>query len=151
MATKIHGIISLLLAGSAILLSLIMMFKNSTTLGVAFSGFCVIGAVAILRLFCAKCPSRKNCGHVVPGFLAEKLFKQVQPGPYTIAEIAVFVLCMGVIIMVPQYWLFKNSGAFVGYWVISFFAGIYIKKNVCTTCENNYCPSNKGFKRFFAE
>lgn len=150
MVNKFHGIFSLLLAGSAILLSLIMMFKNSTALGVTFTVFCLISTVAIIRLFCAKCSSRENCGHVFPGAIADKLFKQVKPDPYTFAEIAVFVLCMAGVIILPQFWLFKNVWAFASYWVILGFVGIYIKKNVCTTCENNYCPSNKGFKRFFA-
>jgi hypothetical protein len=148
---KFHGIFTLLLAGSAILLSLIMMFKNSTELGVAFAVFCGIGAVAIIRSVCAKCPSRDNCGHVVPGAIADTLFKQVQPGPYTIVEIAVFVFCMGVIIIVPQFWLFKNPAAFASYWVMVSVAGIFIKMNVCTKCENNFCPANKKFNKFFAE
>jgi hypothetical protein len=151
MVNKFHGIFSLLLAASAILLSVMMMFKNSAVMGFAFTVFCITAAFVIISLFCAKCPSRENCGHVVPGFIADQLFKQVRPAPYTIVEIVAFVLCMGVVIIVPQFWLLKNMAAFTGYWLILCFAGISIKKNVCTTCENNFCPSNKKFKRFFAE
>jgi hypothetical protein len=66
MVNKLHGIISLLLATTAILLSAIIMVENSYAWGVAFAAFCIIAAFIVIRLFCAKCPSRENCGHVVP-------------------------------------------------------------------------------------
>jgi hypothetical protein len=151
MAQKFHGVFSLIVASLAILISAIFIFKNSLVFGITFIAFCAISALAILRLFCAKCPSRDNCGHVLPGLVLKKLFRNVKLAPYSFLEIALLGICAGIVVIVPQYWVFKNMLLFIIYWAMMIFAGIDIKFAVCTTCENGYCPSNKRFKGFFRE
>jgi prepilin signal peptidase PulO-like enzyme (type II secretory pathway) len=79
------------------------------------------------------------------------LFKNVKPAPYSFLEIAIFILFIGLVVIVPQFWLYKNMPLFIIYWAMMVFAGIDIKCAVCTQCENGYCPSNKRFKGFFME
>ena len=116
-----------------------------------FAMLCGIIAITILRLFCAKCPSRNNCGHVLPGLVLKKMFKNVKPAPYSFLEIALLGICAGIVVIVPQYWVFKNMPLFIIYWTMMIFAGIDIKFAVCTQCDNGYCPSNRRFKGFFME
>jgi hypothetical protein len=151
MTKKIHGIFSFSVASAAILISAIFIFKNSLVFGITFIAFCAISALAILRLFCAKCPSRDNCGHVLPGLVLKRIFRNVKPAPYSFLEIATFVIFAGIVVIIPQFWLYKNTPLFIFYWAMMVLAVIDIKYAVCTQCENGYCPSNKRFKGFFME
>lgn len=151
MKNKIHGVFSLIIASTAILISAYFISKSSIALGTAFIILCGIIAVAILRLFCAKCPSRNNCGHVLPGLALKKLFKNVKPGPYSFVDISIFLFSVAIVVIIPQFWLYKNMPVFIVYWAMIIIAGIDIKFAVCTQCENGFCPSNRKFKGFFIE
>jgi hypothetical protein len=96
---KIHGVVSLIKPMIAIGLSAILIYKNSIMLGTLFVMFCGIISIAILRLFCAKCPSRDDCSHVLPGLALKKIFKTVKSAPNSLYEIIFFVIGAGIIII----------------------------------------------------
>ena len=49
---------------------------------------CAVGCGSIIYAYCAKCPCRANCGHVVPGKIAIALTHR-DTSPYTLLEIGV--------------------------------------------------------------
>jgi hypothetical protein len=140
MRFNFHGLLSLSFAVIAITISIVTLFKYSVLVGLIYSVFLAICSGIILRLFCAKCPSREACGHFVPGFMATKLFSKVLPGPFTAAEMISIVIILALLVGIPQYWLFKDMRLFSSYWSLLVFAGIEIRLMVCPKCKNQYCP-----------
>lgn len=58
---------------------------------------------------------------------------------------AIFVICAGIIIIIPQIWLVKNATLFLVYWTLMILSAID-KRAVCSQCEKCFCPLNKKFK-----
>jgi hypothetical protein len=141
MKPQFHGITSLLLIFAAIVLAAIAMFKVSWVLGVVYLIICGIASLAMLYAYCAKCPSRNQCGHFFPG-KAAKVFKNRQPGPYTIIELVVTGLTLVLLIGLPQLWLYRYFGLFIAFWIMTVIAVIQIRTVVCRACDNTYCPAN---------
>ncbi|MFH1194989.1 MAG: hypothetical protein V1720_04720 [bacterium] len=147
MKINFHGLFSLLLVVIAIALSIFVLFNASLIFGACYLIFCLIGGVMILRVFCAKCPGRNNCGHFFPGIITAKLFPGISPKPFTKKELLLLSLIIIVMISIPQNLLFQRIELFAAYWMILIVAGIEIKLTVCTKCKNEFCPSNPLFKR----
>jgi len=146
MKHNFHGLFSLSLIVIAISISIFTLFNYSLMLGSFYLIICFFSSLIILRVFCAKCPSRKFCGHKIPGLIAAKLFPQISANPFTIGEWFLIISIIFLIISIPQYWLFKSIGLFFTYWSILIGAGIEIKLTVCIKCKNEFCPSNPLFK-----
>ena len=146
MKINFHGLFSLLLAAAAISISIYLLFNNSLILGACYLIACLVIAGIVLRGFCAKCPSRNNCGHFFPGIITAKLFPGVTPGPFCKKELLFLSLIIVLLIGIPQYWLLMNWEFFIVYWLLLITAGIEIKLMVCAKCKNEFCPSNPLFK-----
>jgi len=140
MKTRFHGITSLVLVFAAIVLAAIAMFQVSLALGVVYLVICGTASLAMLYAYCAKCPSRQQCGHVFPGKIAG-IFKNRQSGPYTKIDLAVTGLALALLIGMPQFWLYRYFGLFIAFWVMTAIAVIQIHTFVCRACNNTYCPS----------
>ena len=141
MRIQLHGITSLGLVLAAIVLAAVVMFQVSWALGVVYLVICVAALLVILYAYCAKCICRTHCGHVFPG-KASMVFKNRQPGPYTTVEMAVTGLALLLLIGLPQAWLFRYTGSFIAFWVMTAIAVIQIRTIVCRACDNIHCPAN---------
>jgi hypothetical protein len=147
MQKNYHGLISLFLLCSAVFISVITLFNYSFLVGSLFMMLCIFSSVIVLRIFCAKCPCRKTCGHVILGRLAAKIFPEISAAPFKFYEWLILGAIGGLIIGIPQHWLIKNSILFFSYWLILVAAAIEIKLTVCPKCKNEYCPSNPLFHK----
>ncbi|MBN1563464.1 MAG: hypothetical protein JXA10_06485 [Anaerolineae bacterium] len=142
---RIHGVTSLLSVGIAVGLAAGVMFSEATALGAAYL---VLGAgsmVAIVYAYCAKCPCKAHCGHIIPGIIATRIHRT--PGPYTSAEYSVLGITLALIIGLPQIWLWQHTGLFVAFWVLTGIGLVQIRAFVCRACHNGYCPLNQGFRK----
>lgn len=146
MKLNFHGIFSLFLASIAITISIYVLINHSLLLGLCYSFFCLLCLGIILRVFCAKCPGRETCGHLIPGIIVSKLFPGVTSKPFTNKELLLLSFIIILIVGIPQYWLFRQMEFLITYWLILLSAGIEIKFTVCTKCKNEFCPSNPLFK-----
>ncbi len=142
MAGRFHGVFSLALIGVAVAVAAIALFGLSPwgTLGYLVAG--TLGMSGVLYSFCAKCPCKAHCGHVVPGKIAG-LFPR-RSGPYQRWEIAMMGVGVALILVPPFFWLWQNLPALVIF-VLLIGVGVGdITRFVCRACNNNYCPVKSG-------
>ncbi len=138
MTRQFHGVTSAGFVAIAIIIAAVAMFQASLTLGVVYLAICALGAGAIIYTYCAKCPCKANCAHVLPGKMA--LIFDRQPGPYTPTEVSVLVLAGLLLVGLPQFWLWRHTGMFIAHWMLIAVALVQVRTVVCRGCDNVYCP-----------
>lgn len=138
MGAKFHGVSSISLIGVSTLIAGGVLFQHAGLWGIGYLALAAAAAGVIVYAFCAKCVCKTHCGHVFPGKLAS-LIKRA-PGPYTNTELAALVLALGVIIGLPQIWLWRNIVVLIVYWALNIIALIQISNFVCRACDNVHCP-----------
>jgi len=106
MKRETHGVISLGLAAMAIAAASQSMFQQSIVLGVMYMFLAGLSVPVILYAFCAKCPDRERCGHVIPGKSA-KVFKGRKEEPYTASDLSLTAAALAVLFFFPR----SGSGA----------------------------------------
>ncbi|MEW5959780.1 MAG: hypothetical protein AB1801_18805 [Chloroflexota bacterium] len=138
MTKQFHGITSLGLVGIATILAAIALFQSWWVLGLGYLALAGLAGLGVIYAYCAKCPCKAHCGHVLPGKAAMAFNRK--PGPYTPTELGILVLALLVLIGLPQFWLWPYTGLFVVYWLLNAIAMVQIRGVVCRTCNNVYCP-----------
>jgi hypothetical protein len=138
MSKQFHGVTSLGGVTVATVIAAVAMFRTSWILGVVYLVVCVAASRAIIYTYCAKCPCKAHCAHVLPGKAALAIDRQ--PGPYTMVELAILAVALLVLIGLPQFWLWRHTGLFVVYWTLNAMALVQVRLVVCRTCDNVYCP-----------
>jgi hypothetical protein len=142
MKTRFHGITSLILAGVAIALGAFAMFQTAVWIGVGYLLICAIATPVVLYAYCAKCPSKTQCAHVLPG-KAAMLFKR-QPGPYSATEMIAMLVSLLLVAGLPQLVLWRSPALLIFFWVLLGVAVIQVRSVVCRACHNVNCPLNKA-------
>jgi len=138
MNTRFYGVTSLALVGIATVIAASVLFGVSWLLGGIYLILSATGAGGIIYAYCAKCPCKAHCAHVIPGKLARNINRQ--PGPYTTLEQVVVVTALVAILGLPQPWLWRSLWLFIAYWVLALVAFVEILSFVCRTCGNVHCP-----------
>jgi hypothetical protein len=139
MSTRAHGVTSISLVGIAIVIAAAVMSQVSWLLGALYLVGCLVALLGIVYAFCAKCPCRTHCAHVIFGKLATALTNR-QQGPYARGEVAVVVGALFWLLGLPQIWLWRSLVLFVAFWGLNAVAVLQIRFAVCSSCENVYCP-----------
>ena len=134
MNIRFHGVMSITLVGIAIVIALGVMFQTSLLLGLVYLAGCALAPLGIVYAFCAKCPCRGRCAHVVLGKLAVALTDR-QPGPYKPAEVAVVGLGLLWLLGLPQVWLWQKPLWFFVFWALNAVAVVQIRLAVCPACR----------------
>jgi len=142
MTKRFHGITSILLVAVAIAIAAVATFRASWVLGVVYLALCAVSLLTIVYAYCAKCPCKEHCAHVLLGKAAMAFDRQ--PGPYTATEIGALILAGLLLIGLPQCWLWRYTGLFVAFWVLNAIAVTQIRIVVCPACDNTHCPLNPG-------
>lgn len=138
MNTRFHGVTSLTFVGIAIALAAVAIFQASLWLGIGYLILCGIASFVVVYSYCAKCPCKAHCAHVLPGKAAMS-FKR-PPGPYSTAEVLLMVTALTLLIGLPQLSLWHSPVLMAAFWVLCGIAFVQIRSAVCKTCNNVYCP-----------
>jgi hypothetical protein len=138
---RIHGLTSLGLVGIAILLAAVVLFQTTIALGLLYVGIAAAVSTVVLYAFCAKCPCKAHCGHVLPGIAAKRF--QRRSGPYSTLELGAMLLALLVLFAFPQAWLWSHTTLFIAFWALSGVALVDIRRYVCRACTNSFCPLNR--------
>jgi len=141
------GAISLGAVALALAAAVQSLFQESILLGTAYLILASLSVPIVLFAFCAKCPDRGNCGHVLPGKAAVALFADRKCSAYTAGDWAMTAAGLAVLLLLPQVWLWKHPVAFVFFWVVMIPAVIGIRSGVCPSCRNVNCPGCPGRTR----
>ena len=99
------------------------------------SGVC---GVLITYVFCAKCPIKTVCAHIIPGLLA-RIWPDKQ-GPYTRWELFFTAVLFALIILPPQGFLVTEWKSGIIFWFCIIGACLCSSCYLCPDCENRFCP-----------
>lgn len=149
MKNRFTGVFSIVLVFIALLLAIYRLFSISVILGIFYLIYIIVSLILILYFYCRKCPHVINgtCRHVLFGWITARLFKAVEPSPYTSRETLFTLLPLALAILLPQYWLFQKTHLFIGFWALVLPAVIMVLTSVCKGCLNrncSLCPNRKG-------
>jgi hypothetical protein len=141
MKGNFHGIVSLILIFTSVVIALSFMLIISPGWGLGYLIVIIVAIPIILYAYCAKCLCREDaCSHVFPGRLTRMLPARKQ-GAYAFMDYVWTGLAIVVLFAFPIPWLWQNKVLFIGYWLI-FFPGLAeILFLVCRTCSNTNCPN----------
>jgi hypothetical protein len=142
-SARVHGIVSITLVLVSTFVATVAAFLTSWVLGLTYLVVCGLGLGGILFAYCAKCPCREQCGHVIPGKVVGALGQRT-PGPYTPLELVVVGLALLGLVAVPQAWLWHYPAMFMVFWAMTIIAVVQIRAFVCRACDNVYCPARAG-------
>ncbi|MEI7434175.1 MAG: hypothetical protein WCJ93_08000 [Methanomicrobiales archaeon] len=138
MSQKTYGIIALIVLIAAFLVGLYGILQYSVTAAAIY----LIGSIVVFLIFvyafCAKCPIRNNCTHVVMG-CATHLMPSRATGAYSRPDLLGTLLFFGFVALFPQYWLIRNSLLMLVFWIL-FLGNLGITHYTCCKgCGNIYC------------
>ena len=136
---KVNGITSLLFTGVSLLLGLYILWINNINLAILYLISMLIAGILIPYTYCTKCPCRNtSCAHVLPGLITH-FMPDRESESYTIFDWAIVGTLMGLLIFLPQYWLFENLLLFSIFWILIITAFLQIRLFICETCDNKKC------------
>ena len=136
---KFNGITSLLFFGMSVLIGLYILRTNSVNLAILYIVIMLATAIMIPYVYCTKCPCRKtNCAHVLPGLIT-RFMPDRDSESYTVIDWAIVMILLGLLILLPQFWLYKNILLFSIFWILSITAVLQIQFFICKTCDNKKC------------
>ena len=145
---RFHGVLSILLMAVCLFLAFFSILSVSIFCGFIYLFISVIFFLLIIYMYCTKCPNitSNTCRHIFPGLIAKSLPAKKQSN-YTYVELIITVLSFLVIVIFPQYWLWKSNILFILFWGILMLALIDVPIFICKSCLNNYCiicPNKKN-------
>ena len=144
MTARVYGVLSLVTAGAAVAIAVMIGWRQSAALGLAYAVLAMLSLVAITALFCTKCSDRDRCCHVVFGPFARVLSKELRKGEYTTAELAVTSLGLAIVFVLPLGWLWRAPLALVVFLSFLLLASIDVRRHVCPACGNGACPLSRA-------
>jgi hypothetical protein len=133
-----HGLISMTIFFAAILLGIIAIFKESSSMAISYIIFLLLGFISIIYSYCTKCAGRFHCGHIIIGKIAQQFPKRKQRA-YSKSDYAGVIIPLLIMILFPQIFLWKITWMFISFWVLSIVAVLEINKYVCNKCQNSQC------------
>lgn len=138
---RVPGLSSIIILFIGFGIAVYQLFMSSALLGLTYFIFIPVVFLNLLYHYCRKCPHVKNnsCRHVIFGQLTKKLFGILQPSKYTNKEILLALTPLLIIVLLPQYWLFKNKFLLIAFLFLLLIAFIIVRTGVCKGCQNRYC------------
>ena len=142
---KLHGYISISLILIALFIGGYAISLAKINLAFAYVLYVPVAFVIIAYFYCRKCCIKANCNHHFIGKIA-LLFKDKEKSKYTMSEILITALVLLLLVLAPQYWLFKSIPLFISFWILFAIAGIQVNRFVCVNCGNTLCAIRKELK-----
>jgi hypothetical protein len=137
----IPGVGSLLLLVAALAVADIQLFSASLALGIGFAVSVPLFFLPVFYWYCRRCPHAADgtCRHVLIGRATKALFKLHPPARYSAREIILSLAPLAVLVLFPQYWLFRSIWPGVVFWALMAAAFLIVRIGVCPVCGNENC------------
>lgn len=139
---NLHGLISFILFFIAIGIGGNQLLIYSKVLSVIYFTLVIAFILYASISFCSHCQSREKCAHFIFGFISVKLTKYKDTG-YSKIQYFIFGFLSSIIIVIPQYFLLKNTKLLLAFWFLIVLCIIEIFTCVCVRCKNKWCPMCK--------
>jgi hypothetical protein len=138
MSAKTYGVIGLFLLIAAVLVGVYGILPYSVTA----AGIYLVGSIIVFLIFvyafCAKCPVRDDCTHVLQG-LVTRCMPGRTTGPYSGRDLLGLLVFFGFVALFPQYWLVRNLVLMTLFWLLFLGNLIVTHYGCCKGCGNIYC------------
>jgi hypothetical protein len=144
MNRKIPGTLGLIFGTIAFLVGTFSFSQVSYYLAAGYLLVCLFAGMLIVRVFCASCPMKGTCVHILPGYVAQ--FWNQLPGPYSSGKIILTGILFAIIILIPQLVLIRSLYLFVLFWICIIIAAMSSYLVLCPGCGNQYCPFRREKK-----
>ncbi len=142
MRRKICGVTGLSLVTIAGIIGAYSIAQASLVYAGAYMIISCACGVLITYVFCAKCPIKSACAHIIPGWVA-RIWPDKQ-GLYTRWELFFTALLFAPIILPPQGFLMTEWKSGIIFWICIIGAGLCSSCYLCPECENRFCPFSKS-------
>ena len=138
MSKKTYGILGLVMITAAFLVGLYGILQYSGTAACIY----LIGSIAVYLIFvyafCAKCPVRNNCNHVVMGMVTHFIPNRTT-GAYSRCDLLGTLLFFAFVALFPQYWLIRTPMLMLVFWILFVGNLVITHYRCCKGCGNIYC------------
>ena len=141
--SKLHGVTSIVVLFAAMAVGVVVVFRQSVLFGFVDLALAVLWPLPVAWFFCAKCPCRLDCGHVIMGAIT-RMYPARRPEPYVWRDGVGSALLPLAAFAFPQYWLWQEKPAFAVFWFFVAMGVTQARLGVCPACSNTYCPMNKA-------
>ncbi len=136
---KFNGITSLLAFGMSVFIGLYVLWINSVNLAILYIVIMLAAVILIPYVYCTKCPCRETkCAHLLPGLLT-RFMPDRDSESYNVFDWAIVMILVGLLMLLPQFWLYENMLLFSIFWILSITAVLQIQIFICKTCDNKKC------------
>ncbi len=135
------GIIGLFLGITAILTGFYGILLRSLFIAGGYLVFVVVVGVFFIRFFCASCPIKDTCVHILPGYMA-RMWK-VAPGPYSSRKLVISGFLFVILFIPPLPSLLTSPVLMIIFLVCIVFAAVTSVRFLCPGCGNRFCPFRK--------
>ncbi|WP_146199743.1 hypothetical protein ACKUB1_05500 [Methanospirillum stamsii] len=136
-----YGIIGLILGIIAIITGLYAISLHSLFMAIGYLFFTVIAGVIFTRFFCASCPIKDTCVHILPGYIA-RIWKET-PGPYTPGKLLISGFLFVIIFLPALPALITSPMLLLIFLVCIVLAAVISVLFLCPGCGNRFCPFRK--------
>lgn len=116
-------------------------FDKSLSSGISYSMTAASSIAVVVLAYCAKCPGKRKCVHIIPGLIARHLNRPVKP--YTPFEYGVTALAFAALAIAPQPSIIHRTKLLIIFWILAIVAAGDIVLVVCRHCHNVFCPLNR--------
>jgi len=135
------GIIGLILGVAAVLDGFYAIALHSMPIAGGYFLQAIVAGVLFTRFFCALCPIKSTCVHILPGLIARMW--NVAPGPYTTGKLLISGLLLAIIFLPPIPSLLTSPVSMLIYLVCLVLAAVTSIRFLCPGCGNRFCPFMK--------
>ena len=132
------GVVTLLLVGAVVGMAVSQLLQISLVWGVLYLVGVFSGGYFVVSRYCAKCPCKTHCPHIITGWLAHNIDRK--PGPYTRFELNSLSVSMLLIVLPPIFWLIPSPLLLVIYLGVMAASVGMIVAWLCRSCANVNCP-----------
>lgn len=131
-----------------IIIGALSIYAESLLWGLIYTVFLIFGAIILLSCLCTHClyPFRYSDCLILPFKVIKKICK-FRSQPMGIIDTFGFIIVLGGIVIIPQYWLFKNNIFLILFWVFCFPTFAIFPLYFCRRCRHLSCPFNHPSKR----
>jgi hypothetical protein len=135
------GVIGLILGVIAVLDGVYAIVLRSQFMAGGYLLLAVVAGVFLTRFFCASCPIKGSCVHILPGYIAG--FWKETPGPYTTGKLLISGFLFAVLFLPPIPSLIASPDLMLIFLVCLVLAAVTSTRFLCPGCGNTFCPFMK--------
>jgi len=118
-------------------------YSENRMWGLLYMGFLLLGMVLLLFGLCSHCPYPHKYSEclIIPPKVMKKISKY-HSGPMSIGDKTGFIIVLGGLILIPQFWLVKNYMLLFIFWIFCIPAFAVFPFHFCKRCQHAGCPFN---------